>query len=149
MPDWRDALRCTRVQRTVAGSRRCTLQVSQPPDSHRESKRGSRSVRRLSVSVSAARVQFPDPHFKNKHKKRRVVQPGLVRALAANMQSGGAACLVLRLHVCFSARSSRLPMCKARVPCAREHPWVAVVSWARQGRVCRSGGAGCACMTFL
>ncbi|KAK9846481.1 hypothetical protein WJX81_005020 [Elliptochloris bilobata] len=34
-------------------------------------------------------IQFPDPHFKNRHKKRRVVQPELVHALAANMAPGG------------------------------------------------------------
>ena len=34
-------------------------------------------------------AQFPDPHFKNKHKKRRVVQPELVQAVAAHMPPGG------------------------------------------------------------
>jgi tRNA (guanine-N7-)-methyltransferase len=34
-------------------------------------------------------VQFPDPHFKRKHRKRRVVQLQLVAALAALMRPGG------------------------------------------------------------
>lgn len=33
-------------------------------------------------------IQFPDPWFKRKHQKRRVVQPELVAALAAAMPSG-------------------------------------------------------------
>ncbi len=33
--------------------------------------------------------QFPDPHFKRKHRKRRVVQPQLVAALARLVRSGG------------------------------------------------------------
>ena len=33
--------------------------------------------------------QFPDPHFKRKHRKRRVVQAQLVAALAALMRPGG------------------------------------------------------------
>lgn len=35
-------------------------------------------------------LQFPDPHFKARHKKRRVVQPQLVRAIARIMPRGGA-----------------------------------------------------------
>ncbi|KXZ50537.1 hypothetical protein GPECTOR_16g712 [Gonium pectorale] len=34
-------------------------------------------------------IQFPDPHFKRRHHKRRVVQPQLVAALRALMPSGG------------------------------------------------------------
>lgn len=34
-------------------------------------------------------LQFPDPHFKRKHRKRRVVQPQLVAALAQLMAPGG------------------------------------------------------------
>ena len=34
-------------------------------------------------------LQFPDPHFKARHKKRRVVQPQLVRAITARMPPGG------------------------------------------------------------
>ena len=43
----------------------------------------------LVEAVCMLRVQFPDPHFKNKHKKRRVVQPELVQAVAAHMPPGG------------------------------------------------------------
>ncbi|GAB4814778.1 hypothetical protein N2152v2_001824 [Parachlorella kessleri] len=34
-------------------------------------------------------IQFPDPHFKRKHRKRRVVQPQLVAALASLVRPGG------------------------------------------------------------
>ncbi|KAG2426649.1 hypothetical protein HXX76_012962 [Chlamydomonas incerta] len=39
--------------------------------------------------VTDAFVQFPDPHFKRRHRKRRVVQRPLVNALAAAMPPGG------------------------------------------------------------
>jgi tRNA (guanine-N7-)-methyltransferase len=34
-------------------------------------------------------IQFPDPWFKKRHQKRRVVQPELVQALADHLPSGG------------------------------------------------------------
>lgn len=34
-------------------------------------------------------IQFPDPHFKKKHKKRRMVQPGLVDVVCATLRPGG------------------------------------------------------------
>jgi tRNA (guanine-N7-)-methyltransferase len=34
-------------------------------------------------------IQYPDPCFKNKHAKRRVVQPELVRDIASYLPSGG------------------------------------------------------------
>lgn len=34
-------------------------------------------------------IQFPDPWFKKRHQKRRVVQPELVATLAAFMPKGG------------------------------------------------------------
>ena len=34
-------------------------------------------------------MQFPDPHFKMRHKKRRIVQPQLIAALAELMPSQG------------------------------------------------------------
>ena len=34
-------------------------------------------------------IQFPDPWFKSKHHKRRVVQPDLVRAIARHLPPGG------------------------------------------------------------
>ncbi|MUL37533.1 tRNA (guanosine(46)-N7)-methyltransferase TrmB [Gloeocapsopsis dulcis] len=34
-------------------------------------------------------IQFPDPWFKNRHAKRRVVQPELVTELATHLASGG------------------------------------------------------------
>lgn len=34
-------------------------------------------------------IQFPDPWFKKRHQKRRVVQPELVQSLAAHLPAGG------------------------------------------------------------
>ena len=34
-------------------------------------------------------IQFPDPWFKRRHRKRRVVQPDLVEAIATNLAPGG------------------------------------------------------------
>mmetsp|Transcript_15948 Transcript_15948/g.44534 ORF Transcript_15948/g.44534 Transcript_15948/m.44534 type:complete len:336 (-) Transcript_15948:24-1031(-) len=34
-------------------------------------------------------IQFPDPHFKKRHHKRRIVQPRLVDAIAKNLSPGG------------------------------------------------------------
>mmetsp|Transcript_2516 Transcript_2516/g.16624 ORF Transcript_2516/g.16624 Transcript_2516/m.16624 type:complete len:311 (+) Transcript_2516:1115-2047(+) len=34
-------------------------------------------------------IQFPDPHFKKKHKKRRIVQPGLCEQLKSILPLGG------------------------------------------------------------
>ncbi|TFJ84355.1 hypothetical protein NSK_004343 [Nannochloropsis salina CCMP1776] len=34
-------------------------------------------------------VQFPDPHFKAKHKKRRVIQPALVACMCKSLKSDG------------------------------------------------------------
>lgn len=38
-------------------------------------------------------IQFPDPWFKNRHAKRRVVQPELVAELAKHLASGGSVVL--------------------------------------------------------
>ena len=40
-------------------------------------------------SVQAVTIQFPDPWFKRRHQKRRVVQPELVEALAVCLKPGG------------------------------------------------------------
>jgi len=40
-------------------------------------------------TLSFVTIQFPDPWFKRKHQKRRVVQPDLVTDLAASMIPGG------------------------------------------------------------
>ena len=34
-------------------------------------------------------IQFPDPWFKRRHRKRRVVQPDLVQAIADHLAPGG------------------------------------------------------------
>ena len=34
-------------------------------------------------------LQFPDPHFKKKHKKRRVVQPQLIEAIDRRLAPDG------------------------------------------------------------
>lgn len=39
--------------------------------------------------LRSASIQFPDPWFKAKHHKRRVVQPALARSLAENIAPGG------------------------------------------------------------
>jgi tRNA (guanine-N7-)-methyltransferase len=39
--------------------------------------------------LQGASIQFPDPWFKKRHQKRRVVQPSLVQALADGLQEGG------------------------------------------------------------
>lgn len=36
-------------------------------------------------------VQFPDPHWKAKHKKRRIVQPALVQTIRDILRPGGEA----------------------------------------------------------
>jgi tRNA (guanine-N7-)-methyltransferase len=38
--------------------------------------------------VELVTIQFPDPHFKNRHHKRRVVQSALVRAVAEGLPTG-------------------------------------------------------------
>ncbi len=40
-------------------------------------------------SLAYVTIQFPDPWFKHKHRKRRMVQPGLVESLSEFMISGG------------------------------------------------------------
>lgn len=40
-------------------------------------------------SLQRVTIQFPDPWFKNRHNKRRVVQPQLVTELATYMATGG------------------------------------------------------------
>jgi tRNA (guanine-N7-)-methyltransferase len=40
-------------------------------------------------TLAAASIQFPDPWFKRRHQKRRVVQPQLVADLATCLQPGG------------------------------------------------------------
>ena len=39
-------------------------------------------------AVSMVAIQFPDPHFKKRHHKRRVVQAALVRAVAQGLEPG-------------------------------------------------------------
>ena len=38
--------------------------------------------------IQAVTIQFPDPHFKARHKKRRVVNPDLVNCLAKYLPAG-------------------------------------------------------------
>ena len=42
-----------------------------------------------STFQTACDLQFPDPHFKKKHKKRRVVQPQLIEAIDRRLAPGG------------------------------------------------------------
>ena len=39
--------------------------------------------------LRSASIQFPDPHFKAKHHKRRVLQPPLVETIAEHLAPGG------------------------------------------------------------
>ncbi|NEQ46446.1 MAG: tRNA (guanosine(46)-N7)-methyltransferase TrmB [Leptolyngbya sp. SIOISBB] len=41
------------------------------------------------ASLQQISIQFPDPWFKKRHQKRRVVQPELVQALATHLPTGG------------------------------------------------------------
>eukprot|EP00976_Prorocentrum_cordatum_P097683 1191088-Prorocentrum_minimum.AAC.1 len=47
----------------------------------------SRRTRGL-VQAACVSIQFPDPHFKKRHHKRRIVQPGLVDAVADVLSPG-------------------------------------------------------------
>ena len=40
-------------------------------------------------SISGATIQFPDPWFKRRHQKRRVVQPEFLDQLSVGLKSGG------------------------------------------------------------
>jgi tRNA G46 methylase TrmB len=39
--------------------------------------------------VAAMSAQFPDPHFKKRHKKRRMVQPSVVQVARQRLRPGG------------------------------------------------------------
>jgi tRNA (guanine-N7-)-methyltransferase len=51
--------------------------------------------------VSSLAAQFPDPHFKKRHKKRRMVQQSVVQAARELLVPGGKwlACLVWSVRV--------------------------------------------------
>ena len=91
-------------------------------------------------------IQFPDPWFKKKHQKRRVLQPALLRGIAAALAPGGTLFLqsdvpaVLaamvgpveasggfeRLEPCPATEENPLPVADgAGNPCAQ--PWSAGV----------------------
>lgn len=46
------------------------------------------SLSTKNIDVNTVTIQFPDPHFKAKHKKRRVVNADLVRTIARNLKPG-------------------------------------------------------------
>ena len=46
-------------------------------------------LRGSAATFRSASIQFPDPWFKSRHHKRRVMQPELARALATNIVPGG------------------------------------------------------------
>ena len=54
----------------------------------------------LGAPLRSASIQFPDPHFKTKHHKRRVVQPELARPYAR-----------VRLRVSYVFDLGALPYC--------------------------------------
>jgi hypothetical protein len=47
-------------------------------------------LRRQRCLVQVLAVQYPDPHWKGKHKKRRVLTQSLLRTVAAHLGAGGA-----------------------------------------------------------
>jgi tRNA (guanine-N7-)-methyltransferase len=47
----------------------------------------------LPETLQRVTIQFPDPWFKQRHRKRRVVHPQFAQELAAVLPSGGAVCL--------------------------------------------------------
>lgn len=60
----------------------CNANVNLRPLLERAGDGGARTLR-------SASIQFPDPWFKLRHKKRRVVQPELVTVLADHLPPGG------------------------------------------------------------
>jgi tRNA (guanine-N7-)-methyltransferase len=56
-------------------------------------------------TVKDVYIQFPDPHFKKKHRKRRIFQPSLVYAVRDLLPSGGR--LYLTSDVLMTARAMR------------------------------------------
>jgi tRNA G46 methylase TrmB len=55
--------------------------------------------------LAACLVQFPDPHFKRKHHKRRVLQPALARFLRDRVVPGG--CVFLQSDIYAAAAAMR------------------------------------------
>jgi tRNA (guanine-N7-)-methyltransferase len=64
-------------------------------------------------------IQFPDPWFKQRHFKRRVVQPELVQTLAAYLQDGGMVLLQSDVQVVAQEMSDRF--CQS-LSFVRQHP---------------------------
>jgi tRNA (guanine-N7-)-methyltransferase len=48
-----------------------------------------RDVERAGCSLTQVTIQFPDPHFKNRNRKRRVLQPPLIKSIEASLAPGG------------------------------------------------------------
>lgn len=63
---------------------------------------GTISMRSMLASypgqVQMVCVQFPDPHFKKRHHKRRIVQPSFCSDVAAILPSGGMLCDLRHIH---------------------------------------------------
>ena len=57
--------------------------------------------------VELVTIQFPDPHFKKKHRKRRIVQEGLVRDLMGVVARGGGGRVLLQSDVLEVAMDMR------------------------------------------
>ena len=45
-------------------------------------------LKQAGAQLNMVSIQFPDPHFKNKHKKRRVVNASLVDTIVSNLEVG-------------------------------------------------------------
>lgn len=46
------------------------------------------SLKTQNIKIEHITIQFPDPHFKNKHKKRKVVNESLVTAISSSLPVG-------------------------------------------------------------
>lgn len=83
--------------------------------------------------VAAMSAQFPDPHFKKRHKKRRMVQPSVVQVARERLMPGGKMRQgrVLRLRVGVGLRGDLLAARLWRCPeCHRVCSTAATASWA-------------------
>ena len=66
-------------------------------------------------------IQFPDPWFKKRHQKRRVVQPQLVEAIAAHLAPGG---------LVFLQSDVESVVCEMGQRFEQHHSFIALAGWA-------------------
>jgi tRNA (guanine-N7-)-methyltransferase len=89
-------------------------------------------------------IQFPDPWFKNRHAKRRVVQPELVNAIANYLVEGGTVFLQSDIELVAKEMSDRLSV-HPNFHRQHQEPWLASnplsVPTERELSVTQRGGA--------